>query len=241
MQDRSLANPFTTEPEKTPSREVVPPPPSAGSIFQQLIKWQQLLRENMSARVREFKATKSPVPVLILLGAGILYGAIHSAGPGHGKAVALSYIIAREPGMLKSLAFGIVLAFTHGLSGIFLVLGVTFIFHAGIFDSLANVTRITQVISFSLITLLGIFLFFGSIRRAIHRTTHMRLTRQGHTDPPPATKEPAFTTAVLIGLIPCPGVVMVMLFAVSLDMAVLGIAMGLAIILLGGFFLSSLL
>lgn len=225
---QALANPFTTKPGKAPGeapahvRQQSPPAPvKKPGIMPVLINWQQQLREKMSALVREFRETGNFLPVLMLLGAGFLYGVVHSAGPGHGKTIALSYILAVKPGLFKAMAFGNILAFTHGLSGILLVLGVKFIFHTGLSGSLADVTHTTQVVSFSLILLLGLFLSAKSVR-----------TRMKRKHPEPEAQPPAPQTilsAVAIGLIPCPGVVMVMIFALSLGLPLVGVAMGLAI------------
>ncbi|MCG8620337.1 MAG: hypothetical protein MI802_29300 [Desulfobacterales bacterium] len=230
----ALANPFTTKPgdfphdEKNENQSSVntrQPQKSQTLIPRQwisvFVKWQLQLREKMSALAKEFKATGNIMPMMILLGVGFLYGTVHAAGPGHGKAVALSYILAAGPGPVRGLAFGNILAFTHGISGILLVLGGKYVFQTGISGSLDNATLITQTVSYSLIILLGLFLVARRIRRVMASGT------TEEDDPP--NKPPAFISAVTIGLIPCPGVVMAMLFAVSMGMPFLGAAMGLSI------------
>ena len=87
-----------------------------------------------------------------------------------------------------------------------------------------NVTRITQLISFGLITCLGLAIFIHSIYRWI---------KKANGDQDLSNKQKRFMNPVLtslaVGIIPCPGVVMVMLFALSMDMSGLGIIMGLTI------------
>jgi ABC-type nickel/cobalt efflux system permease component RcnA len=80
-------------------------------------------------------------------------------------------------------------------------------------------TSITQVISYSLITCLGIIIFFKSIY-------NWTKSKTAHPEPRKKLFANPLITALAVGIIPCPGVVMVMLFAISLDLTWLGILLG---------------
>ncbi|WP_321492136.1 hypothetical protein [uncultured Desulfobacter sp.] len=113
------------------------------------------------------------------------------------------------------------MALTHGFSGIFLVLSVKFIIHVSITRSLETMTYVTQIISFSFISVMGLILFLKSLPNWFRKA-------------PAGNKTPTwlfgpFATAFAVGLIPCPGVVMVMLFAISLNLNGLGILLGFCI------------
>ncbi|WP_299976603.1 hypothetical protein [Desulfobacula sp.] len=212
----SAHNPFTAKPE---NQHTTPEPLIKSKFFVKIIFWQQQLREKMSSLIREAKTRKSPTPFFILIASAFAYGVIHSAGPGHGKAVALSYILSCKPSFSQGLIFGNLVALTHGFSGIFFVLTVKYLLQTSISASLETMTSITQIISYSLITCLGLIIFFTSIYKWIkNKTAH----------PKPRTKLFAnpFITAIAVGIIPCPGVVMVMLFAISMDLTWLGILLG---------------
>jgi len=214
-------NPFTSKPEK--SHKVLTPPVK-NKFFVKIVFWQHQLREKMSQLIREAKSEKRISPVFLLAAFAFLYGVIHSAGPGHGKVVALSYILSCKPSIKQSLAFGNLVAITHGFSGIFLVLTVKFILHASITQSLETMTYITQIISFSLIGLMGLMIFLKSMLNWFKkRVEDGQKQNWVFTNP--------FATAFAVGLIPCPGVVMVMLFAISLDLTGLGIFLGACIAL----------
>lgn len=81
-------------------------------------------------------------------------------------------------------------------------------------------TYVTQIISFSFISVMGLILFLKSLPNWFRKA------------PPPGNKTQTwlftgpFATAFAVGLIPCPGVVMVMLFALSLNLNGLGILLG---------------
>lgn len=210
----SAHNPFTAPSE---NRHPAPPPVVQSRTFIKLIAWQQQLRQKMAGLIREVKTERQTGPILFLAMSAFLYGIIHSAGPGHGKAVALSYILSCKPGLGRGLLFGNILALTHGCSGILLVLGASFLFKTAISASLEAVTRYTQMVSFSLITLLGLAILIRAL------TTW---TRPGQTTRPPRLYSKPFLTAFTLGIVPCPGVVMVMIFSISMGMTWLGILLG---------------
>lgn len=212
-------NPFTSKPGKNHIAVVLP---VKNQFFVKIVSWQHQLREKMSQLIREATAKKKIAPILLLTLFAFLYGVVHSAGPGHGKAVALSYILSCKPSLQQSLIFGNLVAITHGISGIVLVLSVKYILQASITRSLENMTYITQIISFSLIGLIGLMIFIKSLFTWF-------------SNPDKTAKKQAllftnpFATALAIGLVPCPGVVMVMLFAISLNLTGLGIILGVCI------------
>ena len=215
----ALANPFT---QKSLAKEKPAPLPLNVGFSLTLIQWQRQLKARMSHLVREARKEGQYVPVLLVLLTAFVYGMVHSAGPGHGKAVAGSYILGARPGLIRGLAFGNVLAMTHATSGMILVILVKRILETSMTASLDQVTRYTQIISFSLICLLGLYLFAQG------------LAGMGKAGNPDAGSVPEkgnvrFSSAVIMGLIPCPGVVMVLLFCMSMDAFWLGIAMGISI------------
>jgi ABC-type nickel/cobalt efflux system permease component RcnA len=212
----SANNPFTT---KSDPQQITPKPLIKTKLFVQIVFWQQLLREKMSRRIGEIKTTKRLTPIFALIAFAFIYGAVHSAGPGHGKAVALSYILSGQPSFFKGLIFGNIVALTHGFSGIFFVLIVKYLLQSSISTSLDAITNITQNISYSLIICLGLIIFFRSIYKWIKKkTANNKPNTKQFTNP--------FLTAMAVGMIPCPGVVMVMLFAISMDLTWLGILLG---------------
>lgn len=212
-------NPFTAEPE---TQHKAPKPILKSKFYVRLIVWQQQLREKMAGLIRETKQTGNIKPFLILAVSAFIYGVLHSAGPGHGKAVALSYILSCKPSLRQGLLFGNTLALTHGLSGIILVLAVTFLFQTGMSSSLNTVTTITQMVSFSLISLLGLFILIRGILQWVRKKEISQEKNARFFSTP-------YLTAITLGIIPCPGVVMVMLFGVSLQMTWLGILLGVCI------------
>ncbi len=207
------SNPFTSKPEQGQSTFK---PQVKSDFFVKVVMWQQQLRQKMADLIRSVKTTKRMAPVFFLMALSFAYGVIHSAGPGHGKVFALSYILSCKPNIFQGLIFGNLVALTHGFSGILFILAVKFLFQTQVSGSLETVTHITKIISFSLIILLGLIIFLKSMYKWIKK---------------PAPSQPRhfanpYMTALAVGIIPCPGVVMVMLFAISLNVTWLGILLG---------------
>ncbi len=216
-------NPFITKPE---SQHTAPKPIFKSKLFVNITIWQIQLKNKMSSLVRQAEATKSIKPLFLLLMLAFAYGVIHAAGPGHGKALALSYVLAQRPGYVQGMIFSNAMALFHGTSGILFVIFIRLILNTTISQNLETVTHITQIVSYSLIALLGLGLLIHSIYKLIkNKNAPPQPVNQKHTIKPANP----LLFALVVGCIPCPGVVMVMLFALSMELITLGILLGIMI------------
>ena len=216
-------DPFSSNPE---NQLEVTRPSLKNKIFMKIIMWQHYLKKKMSSLVRQAKATNSLQPLIFLLFVSFVYGIIHAAGPGHGKSITLSYVLSQQPGFVQGILFGNSIALFHGISGIIFVLLIRIILHRGIVENLENITQITQIVSFSLITCLGLGICSKRIYELFkYRNINEEYLPRRQTNHNMNILLPAF----VIGGIPCPAVVLVMVFALSMDLIALGVIMGLAI------------
>lgn len=208
-------NPFTSKPEP---QYKAPKPLFKSKIFAKIILWQHKLKQKMSDLIRDAQDQKQFKPLIVLLGIAFLYGIIHAAGPGHGKVVAMTYVISYKVKILGGVLFGVCFAFIHALSGAVGVLGLRYIIQRSVSDTLASATTVTQIISFTLITILGLGILFK------HR--HALSSSPGtdkESETVKVTRKGIFAWAVVVGLVPCPAVVMVMLFCLSMEVMMLGL------------------
>ena len=128
-----------------------PTPPADGIIGWMFAKQAEFYRD-MSRIIRAAKTDGSAV--WTLLGVSFLYGIFHAAGPGHGKAVISSYLVANEETWRR----GIVLSFASALLQAFVAVAVV-----GIAAALLNATagqmcntgRVIELASYALIALVG--------------------------------------------------------------------------------------
>ena len=217
-------NPFLSPKSSQP---VLQKSASQSLFLSKITLWQLQLKEKMTVLVRRAKANDSITPWLVVLMIAFGYGALHAAGPGHGKAVAISFISSRNASLGSGLLFGTLIAFCHGFSGIICVLGLYYFLKGGISGTLGTVSHITQVVSYSLIALLG----FGIlIKNSYSLFFKSKLKPEADSGAPGAQANDAKESklafvlwAVTVGVVPCPGVIMVLLFCLSLNMLGLGL------------------
>jgi len=218
-------NPFQSPGTQEPAVEPRVAPPS---FLVRISIWQQQLKQRMAGLVGRTKTEGDLVPLLTLLGIAFGYGAIHAAGPGHGKAVAMTFMLSRKASVRSGLLFGSLIALVHGLSGMLCVLALHGILKIGVSGALGNVSRITQGVSFGLILTLGLGILISNAAALLSR-------RRGREDVPPDETRPSSKSlvpwAVAVGLVPCPGVIMVLLFCLSMDVLVLGLVLAACIAL----------
>jgi ABC-type nickel/cobalt efflux system permease component RcnA len=209
-------NPFTSKPE-TPHK--APEPLFKSQLFVKIILWQHQLKQKMSDLIRISRSERSIQPLVILIGLAFLYGVIHAAGPGHGKVVAMSYVLSHRATIIGGILFGVCFAIIHAFSGAVGVLGLRFIIQRSVSETLASVTTTTQIVSFGLITLLGLAIL---IKHGYAFVNHAAPNKVKHSNGKVGRKS-VLAWAGTVGLVPCPAVVMVMLFCLSMDAMILGL------------------
>ncbi|MFH2064298.1 MAG: hypothetical protein ABIK15_03735 [Pseudomonadota bacterium] len=219
----SAHNPFITQPQKQHS---APSPIMKTKLFAKVILWQHQLREKMSLLIRQAEQTGDLLPLLYLFMAAFSYGAIHAIGPGHGKFLAISYTFSQRVKMSQGIVFGGSIALFHGLSGILFVIFIKELLSGSATQGLETMTHFTQVISYSLIICVGFFILVKSALRLLRKKVSIPNNLDSIQNSAPTNP---VLSALIIGMIPCPGVVIVMLFAMSMGLIGLGVMLGLAI------------
>jgi nickel/cobalt exporter len=133
-----------------------PPPPAAGVLGWIFAKQAEFYRQ-FSSLIRAAKADGTAA--WSLFGLSFLYGIFHAAGPGHGKAVISSYMVANEETWTR----GVVLSFASAVLQALVAVAVV-----GIAAALLNATAATmnravnviEIVSYSLIILVGLRLLW---------------------------------------------------------------------------------
>ena len=85
--------------------------------------WLLQAQSNMThAMARDLHAVPhSPVAFAALIGAGFVYGVAHAAGPGHGKAVIASYMMANDSALRRGIVLALFAALLQGAAAIAIV------------------------------------------------------------------------------------------------------------------------
>lgn len=223
----SWANPLTGKRIPASQTEPVDSVPTP-SIFSDLVSkttvLQMQLKQKIATNVHSFKNSGTIVALLPLFLFSFIYGTVHAAGPGHGKTIAMSYILAKGKGYRYGVLLGTLIAIIHAGSAIVIVFLLRFLFEKAISTNLESATQVTQVLSYGLIILIGLYLLgrglYSLIKGVVHQ--HKESARQQHFTN-------ALSAALAIGIIPCPGVIMILLFCLSLDQFVLGMLLCFAV------------
>jgi nickel/cobalt transporter (NicO) family protein len=103
----------------------------------------------------------------LLISLSFSYGILHAAGPGHGKAVISSYMLANEVTLRRGIILSFVSAFLQALSAL-LIVGLAFLVLRGTTISMDDATRVFEIASFALITAFGAWLLWTKIFKNGH-------------------------------------------------------------------------
>jgi nickel/cobalt transporter (NicO) family protein len=145
-------SPFGVPKGGAPKAPPAPPPPPDG-LFGWIIAKQNEFYRQFSGLIRQAKADGSAV--WGLLGVSFLYGIFHAAGPGHGKAVISSYVVANDETWKRGVALSFASALLQALVAVLIV---------GIASALLNATAaamksavdVIEIIAYAFIIAIGV-------------------------------------------------------------------------------------
>ena len=207
-------NPFTSSSPATQPSALGTASPFSSVLLGFLAPVQRTLNESLSAMTRALQGSRTLGGLLVVLFLSLAYGIFHAAGPGHGKTIVSSYFLANEARVLQVFLVGNLIALVHAVSALSVVLVLSFLIR-GIFSTgLDQANLYIQRVSFGIIALIGLFLLFRRIRGVGHRHAHEDAS-QGMSR---VSLRGLLAIAVPAGMIPCPGAVAVIIFALSLQM-----------------------
>lgn len=170
------------------------------------------MRKKLSQSIRDIKSSKKSSALFIALSFAFLYGVLHSMGPGHGKVFMVGQVIASPVKYLSIVTSSFVFAFLHSLSGLTLVL-VLKLLSKSIMSGSTYYSMIAQNISFYILIILGLFM----LKKAIWYKPHCH--KHDNKD------KSLLLTAITIGFVPCPGSIIIAVYAMKMDMFSTGIMM----------------
>ncbi|WP_334408962.1 nickel/cobalt transporter [Bradyrhizobium sp. AZCC 1721] len=236
--------------------------PQVGGVIGWILAKQSEFYREMSATIRAAKSDGSAV--WTLLGISFAYGIFHAAGPGHGKAVISSYLVANE----ETARRGIVLSFASALLQALVAVAIVAVF-AWLLSSTAktmcSAEKAIEIVSYALIAALGARLVWtkgGGFMRALqakpelamasatahrhdhdhahhhhhdhgdhHGHAHVHDEHCGHSHGPtpdqlagPGGWRRGLGTIFAVGMRPCSGAILVLVFSLAQGLFLAGIA-----------------
>ncbi len=215
-------NPFI---DKKPEKEGIRLPSITSSVLGEILIWQRQLNTKLTEQVKKIRNDRSWKTLLPLIYFSFFYGILHAAGPGHGKVVVFSYFISRKSNVKKGVLLGGLISLFHAVSGIVIVLTLYFIIKAAYLSSFETISQKIKIISYGLILAVGIILLINSIfdfTKRLYPGTGNKRTLKGL----PVSRG-VLPIALAVGIVPCSGVVIIMLFALSFNLLIIGLIMSL--------------
>lgn len=196
-------------------------------FLQYLIQYQYELNRYISTTIREVNQEGSLSLYLSVLGIAFLYGLIHAAGPGHGKALVGFYFLSNKRNYKEAIKMGYMISIIHALSALLLTFSIYFIFKSLFKHKFNELSDITMLISAVLIICIGFYLIWHSYSQRKQQEKKIEQVDKSK-----------YVVAFSAGVVPCPGVMTIVLFCILLQQYLLGILSAIAMSIGMGFTIS---
>lgn len=176
-----------------------------------VIQSQQKLNFQIADYFDRLEAGESMVFFYILI-LSFIYGLVHALGPGHGKMVIASYFLAKEAKIKEAFKAGFLTSIIHTLSAL-LITGVLYIFFSN------SITKYFQDINANMYKVSAIFIIFIALYLLYETIKDKDEEEKLET----LKSKNLLAVTFSIGVVPCPGVMTIVLFAMILGYINLGI------------------
>ena len=251
--------------QSAPASPIAGTPPTASNAVERgiaerfwswVINTQSALNKDMALAVRNMKSDNPVTAALTLIAIAFAYGVLHAAGPGHGKAVISSYVLANEQTVRRGIALSFLAALFQALSAILFV-GILALVLRQTSLQMKSTEATIETISWGLVAVVGAYLLWRQIKPLLARSSSGHAAAldhrdDGHDHQPvhnhdhdhqqgaacscghshmPAPKDlqgawswrKALPIALSVGIRPCSGALLLMIFALSQGMLWAGI------------------
>jgi ABC-type nickel/cobalt efflux system permease component RcnA len=237
-----LANPFTGTPE-TPARvsHVEQAQGPLAVVGRALLTFQRETNRMIAEHMRAIREGETSAPLLIGVVLAFAYGVVHALGPGHGKVVVVSYFLSRDAQIMRGFLMGMQIAVFHVLSAAVMVALADLVLRQA-FGSAPGEVAGVRLASYGLIALIGCSMLVQAVRRSRLRRagievpdeccTHGHTTHQHRpslTEPGAGERAREGALSLGVGLVPCTGAVLILLYAIANDILFAGVLLVVAI------------
>lgn len=180
-----------------------------------IIAWQKEINFAITEAFETLEATQSGAMYGYIIFSAFVYGLVHALGPGHGKMIIASYFLVHGANIRIALKAAFLSSIIHTLSA----LSITTILYL-FFQH--TITKHFQLINENMYKLSACFIIFIALF-LLYETLKARTASQYQT-PSRSHDKTIFKLALSIGIVPCPGVMSIVLFSMILGYYTLGVA-----------------
>ncbi|WP_171711526.1 nickel/cobalt transporter [Bradyrhizobium archetypum] len=237
--------------------------PQVGGVIGWILAKQSEFYREMSATIRAAKSDGSAVWTLLAI--SFAYGIFHAAGPGHGKAVISSYLVANEETARRGIVLSFASAFLQALVAVAIVAVFAWLLSSTA-KTMCSAEKAIEIVSYALIAAFGARLVWtkgGGFMRALqakpelamaattphqhdhdhghhhhhhghehdHGHGHVHDEHCGHSHGPtpdqlagPGGWRRGLGTILAVGMRPCSGAILVLVFSLAQGLFLAGIA-----------------
>ena len=207
------------------------------SLIIRAMRMQQHYFRSLAKAFRDFNLDRSFSAAGALISISFAYGIFHAVGPGHGKVIVSSYLLADGSDVKRGIALVILGSLAQAVTAIVavgllaIILGLT---HHAVAEAVPTIERI----SFLFVIGIGAVLVWRALRNlqnhshhdhGAHNHDHASHSHDGHAHLPTPAEIRAIhgwrdTAAIVlaVGLRPCTGAVLVLLFALAQNAFLIG-------------------
>jgi nickel/cobalt transporter (NicO) family protein len=137
-------------------------PGAFGGIFGWVLRTQQSLQRDLATGVKSLKGDHAVAGAVMLAMLSFIYGVVHAVGPGHGKTIISSYVVANEETVRRGVIISFIAAGLQALTAIALVGILAFALNASGLQINAWSNQL-EMVSYALIALVGAWLLTTQI------------------------------------------------------------------------------
>lgn len=162
--------------------------------------------------------------LFVLLGISFIYGVLHALGPGHGKSLAFSYFVSNKSSFIKAFWISQASAFIHIVGALVLVMVSVFLLQSILNNFINDSVEILTKVSSVMIILLAIYILYNKLKNK--SCSCSSCCSSTNTNPTWSVSKPKQSTnlkanfmkkdlyfVLTAGLIPCPGTVVLFIYA----------------------------
>ena len=222
----------------TPEVEVVEDDHGALAAFAETIKaFQRRANAEIATYMKAIERGDDLGAFFLGLAIAFAYGIFHAFGPGHGKFIIVSYFLGREARVARGVVMAIQVAIVHVIAAILIVWLADIVLKTGFGIGLSEVPGV-RAASFLIIVGIGLYMLYQAVRTSGSPVSgvavgdghdHGREHSHGHGagpggdhghdhGPGDGGNIEGGLLALAAGMVPCPGAVLIMLYAVANDM-----------------------
>ena len=200
------------------------------------------------------------IALVFLLMASFIYGVVHALGPGHGKALAFSYFSSQKSSYFQAFIISLATAFVH-IAGAFVLVLISVVILQSVMnrfleDSISYITIFCALV----IMLLAVYIFYKKLTKKscsccsvdLQKTNfsakaqNINFVKTSLNKPiieETGSKKQDLIFVITAGIIPCPGTVLLFVYAFLLKtyfaviLASISISLGMAVVIFASSFL----